>query len=316
MFRDIIGHKRVLGFLEKDLKSDSLSHAYLFCGPEGVGKFTAAKEFAKNILCSKNGCGDCADCRDFEEGSHPDSLLFEGNGSVGIEEAKDIQKFLGLKPYRSKKKIVLLDGSERMTREAANSLLKTLEEPAPSSILIIIAKNKNYLLKTIVSRCRIVNFGLVPGDVLIKWSKERSENTDFAPLGRPGLLEKMEEFGSKEESSDILESIPLLFKKRDYKEKFELAKKISEAESIGLILDYFSLLFRDMFLIKEGCSERTILSEKKEVSRWAKDFDNHSLLNILATIERIKDTVSKGISTKLFLEVLTLKIEALRRPTD
>lgn len=302
MFKGIIGHKETLKLLENDLKTGLFSHAYLFCGPEGVGKFTIAKKFARNILCVDNGCEKCSSCRNFEKGSHPDFLLLD-NSAIGIEEAKDIQRFLSLKPYFSRKKVVLINDSEKMTREAANCLLKTLEEPSQNSIIILIAKNKNRLLQTIISRCRIIIFGLVSRKEI------NDNNVSSFVLGKPEPIDGPE-IEDKDEKDKILEKIPILFKEGDYKEKFEIAQRISESKDIKGILDYMSFLFRNLAIQK--ITNGDIVVDKKICNFIDnKDLNIPVILDVLSRIERIKASLRTGINIRLSIEALILKIEGI-----
>lgn len=172
----IIGHKRIRESLVKAAKQGNVGHAYLFSGPEGVGKMTVALEFSKilqhteyanfdsnliRIRCEyTDGC-DCKICEDIDKGAHPDVIVLspqEDSREIKIEQIRQLRKSLQLSSYSAPYKIAVIDYAEKMNQEAANAFLKTLEEPHDKTVLIIITKDSRALLPTIVSRCQIVNF--------------------------------------------------------------------------------------------------------------------------------------------------------------
>jgi len=138
------GHNKNKSLLEKQLALGCLPHAYLFFGPQGVGKKTLALEFAKSILGTEN------------LNNHPDFQILDARGEIIIEAAKEFMSRLSLKPFVGEKKVAVINGAENLNQQSGNALLKTLEEPSPSTIIILIASGK--LLPTIVSRCQALRF--------------------------------------------------------------------------------------------------------------------------------------------------------------
>ena len=175
-FSNIKGHKKNIEFLKKIVEDGNLSSSFLFLGPSGVGKKIVALEFARYILSYKSNdlyskSIDEESVRMFERGVHPDFLLVDLAYQAGIlgedeEEQKSIKidtirsliKFAYLAPSFSEKKMIIIDDADRMTVEAQNAILKTLEEPPSSTIIILIASNQNLLLPTIISRCNVIKF--------------------------------------------------------------------------------------------------------------------------------------------------------------
>ena len=145
-----IGHKNQKLFLENALKTDKISHAYLFAGPSEVGKRTLALEFANKILGSEISASTNAKM-------NPD-LILQTKEQNKIEDIRNLIHELSMKPYSHQYKVAIIDDFENITEEAANSILKTLEEPNPSTIIILIAQNKKHLLPTVLSRCQVLDF--------------------------------------------------------------------------------------------------------------------------------------------------------------
>ncbi len=153
-----IGHNKQLNQLEHDIHGERLSHAYLFVGPAGIGKMHIAKTLAGIIQCPNNYCRTCPICKQIEKNIHQDTIQLVDKGeSIKIEEVKGLVERVNLST-QSNRKVVIIDGLERLTPEAANALLKTLEEPPSHTIIIATIHDLHATLATIVSRMRAVYF--------------------------------------------------------------------------------------------------------------------------------------------------------------
>src|ERR671925_430637 len=158
-FAEIIGHHRQIQTLRLALAKRRLHHAYLFIGPEGVGKRTLALALAKAIHCSEMAddfCGRCVNCARVQDGNHSDVRFIEplsGKKEISIQQIREIEKQLNFRSFSGGKKIAILDPATLLNLSSQNALLKTLEEPPQDSLLILIACNAGALLPTIRSRC-------------------------------------------------------------------------------------------------------------------------------------------------------------------
>lgn len=189
LFEGVIGHRAVVGVLERDLGSPA--HAYLFVGPLGVGKAAVARRFAAGVLC-----GDDQQCQSrVLRGLHPDVVVVEpdGRSSITVDQARNTVALANLAPVEGVRKFFILEEGGAMNDEAANALLKTLEEPTASTIFLIVAESEDLLPSTVASRCRTVVFGRVPeseigaGLVAQGIEKEKAEQAARISGGRPGL---------------------------------------------------------------------------------------------------------------------------------
>ena len=186
MFENIIGQSKAKSILENQLKTSRVGHAYLFLGQEGIGRKKTALEFAKALNCeSKNHdalpCSLCDSCRKIDNSNHPDVTVVnfkwqalvldieEKDSSIGIKTIWELQKVISLKKNEAKYRVVIIDPAEALTSEAANCLLKTLEEPPENTIIILLAKNRHNLPQTIVSRTQIINFSPLSDRELIDY---------------------------------------------------------------------------------------------------------------------------------------------------
>ena len=150
MFDEIIGNEKIKEELKRSLEEDKISHSYMFVGIEGIGKQLIAKAFAQMILCTnetEKGCNKCKSCIEFQSQNHPDFLYIEPDGnSIKIEQIRYLQRKIQEKPIISNKKVYIINDADKMTQEAQNCLLKTLEEPPEYSIIILIGSNVALLL--------------------------------------------------------------------------------------------------------------------------------------------------------------------------
>ena len=159
------------------VKENKVSHSYMFVGIDGIGKKIIAKQFAKKILCTNNiqeKCDECKSCIEFDSDNHPDFLYIEPDGnSIKIEQIRYLQKKIQEKPIISNKKVYIINDANKMTIEAQNCLLKTLEEPPEYSTIILIGNNESAFLNTIKSRCMIITFRPIE-DQLVKEYLEKN----------------------------------------------------------------------------------------------------------------------------------------------
>lgn len=177
MFDGVIGNQNIQNKLINSVKENKVSHSYMFVGIDGIGKKIIAKQFAKKILCTNNiqeKCDECKSCIEFDSDNHPDFLYIEPDGnSIKIEQIRYLQKKIQEKPIISNKKVYIINDANKMTIEAQNCLLKTLEEPPEYSTIILIGNNESAFLNTIKSRCMIIAFRPIE-DQLVKEYLEKN----------------------------------------------------------------------------------------------------------------------------------------------
>ena len=190
LFDGVVGHERVLELLENELEHPA--QAYLFVGPQSVGKATVAQRFAAGLL---GGVDDDRVLRLGLAGTHPDLTILEPEGatSLGVEQARDVVTRASMAPVESLRSVFLFPDAGSMTDSASNALLKTLEEPTASVVFILVAESDDDFPPTIASRCRTIHMGRVPQDVIVQGLMNRglseTEATGVAVVsgGRPGL---------------------------------------------------------------------------------------------------------------------------------
>ncbi|MFA6497852.1 MAG: DNA polymerase III subunit delta' [Desulfurivibrionaceae bacterium] len=218
-FAGIIGQDKAKKLLHRAVAQDRLAHAFLFKGPMGVGKKTLARIFAGALNCQNpqgpEPCGHCPSCRKFNGGSHPDFIVIEPEGAaIKINQVRELKKTLAFPPFEAKIRVALLCDIHTMRREAANSLLKTLEEPPSQTMLILTADEAGGILPTILSRCQTVPFFPLPqaevAKILVQEARIEPESAATlaamaeGSLGRARLLLAKDLLGLRREIIDHL----------------------------------------------------------------------------------------------------------------
>ena len=249
MFENILGNQKIKEKLKKSINEDKILHSYLFIGIEGIGKKLIAKEFAKAILClnEEKYCNNCKSCIEFDSNNNPDFLYIEPDGNnIKIEQIREMQKKIQEKPIISQKKVYILNDADKMTQEAQNCLLKTLEEPPEFAIIILIGSNENAFLSTIKSRCMIIHFEPVSNVEISNYLQKNygTENINNDTLdifeGSIGkaikLKDKQEEYSKIKNIIDNLEKTDLI----EIVNQSEILYK--SKEEITEFLDYINIL--------------------------------------------------------------------------
>ena len=164
VFDDLVGQERVASFLKAATESGSVGHAYLFVGPPGSGKGTAARALACAVLCDDAGCGVCSACHRVKRGVHPDVHLIRPEGAAGYlaEQVRDIIRDVSLAPVDGAFKVYIIADADLFNEASANAFLKTLEEPPDDVVIVLQAHSYDAVMPTIVSRCQVVRFRRIP----------------------------------------------------------------------------------------------------------------------------------------------------------
>jgi DNA polymerase-3 subunit delta' len=176
-FPDVLGHDRVKALLSRALRERRVPPAMLLAGPEGVGKRVLALTVARGLLCEAGGddpCERCPACRRAQRGLHPDLVLVEpATTAIKIEQVRDAVREIGGRPFEGRSRAVVVDGAHLMTEQAQNALLKSLEEPPPTSHVLLVTPSPQALLPTVRSRCQLLRLGPLPQGLLARHLEER-----------------------------------------------------------------------------------------------------------------------------------------------
>ena len=246
-FKQVIGNEEVKNYIRKNLEQNNILHSYLFLGTEGIGKLLLAKEFAKYILCleEKTENCNCKSCVCYNGNNHPDfSIINEEGQTIKIEYIRPVVEKIIEKPIVSNKKVYIINDADKMTEEAQNCLLKTLEEPPEFITIILISSNENLLLNTIKSRCMKMKFNNIPNKDLYEYAintigydavSENLLNTFEGSIGKAiRLKENKEEYLKIDQILEGMEN-------KDIIEIMQLANFIYSKERVFEFLEYLNV---------------------------------------------------------------------------
>ena len=320
-FDQILGHEWQKEILSRSLASGRLAHAYLFSGPDGVGKRLVALALARSIVCDEQrGCGDCRACRKIDHQNHPDLHVLEPDGnSIKIEQVRSLQRDLNLKPLEAPRKICLIEEADSMTVGAANALLKTLEEPRGDTLLILLAAQPNRLLETVRSRCQRLPFTRHPNSRIQAQLEKQldmsaTESHVLAALSE-GSFKKA--FGKDREL--FLEERRKLLKTLTGLSPGSILPVLDFAEQIAAdktvlpdILEIFQAFYRDVMMVLQGHGDDHLvnLDLKENIQRASSRENITSVLAKLEALIEARRQLDRNVNRQLAMEVLLLQLAA------
>lgn len=325
----LVGHKNIQEFLERSIKTENLAHAYLFCGPKNIGKYTLALRFSQIIQCQKETvrpCGQCLNCSHIKKGIHPDVFIIkkqEDKKDIKVEQMRELQRKLSLNSFSGGHKVAIIDQAETLNNEAWNSLLKTLEEPPPKTIIILITSEISRIPETIISRSQILRFKLVNQVQItshliqkLKIEKNQAEILSALSFGRPGhainFIENSPEFMAYKtkanEFLDLLKSnLPTRLKQI---EKYNNPKNtfLENIQFYQGLLQIWCLIIRDLTLLKTNQQNLVNKFIEKDLKNLSNLFSISHLKNIQRVIGLTREYLSQNVSPKLVMENLLFQI--------
>lgn len=350
-FKDIKGQPFAVRLLKKAISSNRLAHAYLFYGPDGVGKRFTAWEFAKVLNCPEGGidsCDRCSTCVRIAQNKHPDVLWIYPIGKsrqIRIEQIRELQKFVSFKPYEARYKVCIIVDAHTLNIEAGNAFLKTLEEPPPNSIIILITHSREALLPTIRSRTQDVQFFYLSEDNISGLLKKMGfSNADallysrlgMGSLGRALSLKNEEILNQRKFILDIFAMGPLkkmgalmdrIGEIQDRLDRFMemLERHVGKGESIEdkdsfiageykrqveEILDLILSWYRDILVYKSTHKDEIILNKDyiERIRSWSDILDMDELIRRIEVVEDIRGALGRQVGLKLLLQVMFLEL--------
>ncbi len=314
-FSDIVEQDIPINILKKAFSNDRCAQAYLFVGPEGIGKRCTALVFAQLLNCKQlpmnldeeeiDVCDECDACRKIRESNHPDVELItpeEGKKGISIKQIQELQKRIALKSMEGRKKVYIIDNANDMSRDAANCLLKTIEEPNEDVVIILIARNLYGLLPTVRSRCQALKFKTMTEDrireILVKEHEVSDENASFIAELSQGRLGAAKKYAG-EGMEGVLEFAGQILKAVRQKKE----RGYPDYESL---FGFTDKIYRD----KEGVSELLnclLLSLRR---RFIKE-PTEKLKTGIETVLNTRDLIARSINTRTALNSMLIKLSGL-----
>ncbi len=323
----IVGHEWATRQLQAAVLRKETSHAILITGPESVGKMTLARLLSAALLCKagleERPCGQCISCRKIESGNHPDFMLVdleEGKQKLSVDAIREVERFLFLTPIESEYKVALINTFELATEEAANALLKTLEEPPAYGKLIVLATDADLLLPTIVSRSQQVSLRPVAPQKIAtaltdRWNVMPEMAARLARIsgGRVGWAIRAATDPEVQEAMENALGVLFDVMRQDLVERFDTAKTLArDTDNLPEILEIWLTCWRDVLLLHTGNGASIIYQERQsELSDIAAVTDLDQTVRIITFLENTLVWLQQNANTQLIVENIVLAFPAL-----
>lgn len=324
-FNDVIGQKAIVSYLKNAINTNTISHAYIFHGEDGMGKRMMAEAFAKAIFCEGEGedaCNTCIPCMQLNSGNHPDLcyVVPEKTSSIGVDDIRlQLNQSIQIKPYSSEKKVYIIENAHKMTEQAQNSLLKTLEEPPGYAVILLLADNTEQLLTTILSRCIVLDFKPVWSEQIKELLMREHQFPDYlasiAANFSGGNVGKAVKYATSNEFGEMKQNIIKLTSSLAELEAYEIVDRIKEIvpgkELVPDFLDFLMMWYRDVLVYKSTGMEDMLLFKEDdfEITKQASSMSYQGLDDCMSAIEDTKRKLLANVNYEVAIELMLLRIK-------
>ena len=324
-FKDIVGQEQIKEHLGNALSTGKVSHAYIINGEKNAGKEFIARVFAMALQCEKGGaepCQECRSCKQALSNNHPDIIrvIHEKPNTISVDDIRSqVNNDVAIKPYSSAYKIYIINEAEKMTPQAQNAILKTLEEPPAYAVILLLTANLNALLPTILSRCVVLNMKPVSDELVRQYLMEQLKVPDYKAevcvafargnVGKAKALASSEDFENvKAEALSLLKYIQDM----ELTEIVAAIKKITEFKlEINDYLDIFAVWYRDVLLFKatNDVNHLVFREEIQTIRKTAQRSSYEGIETVVQALDTAKKRLDANVNFELVMELLILTIQ-------
>lgn len=323
-FTQIIGHEGIIKHMQNAISAEKVSHAYIFHGEEGMGKKSMAQAFAKALQCTdkqNRPCNRCISCMQSDSGNQPDILwVTHEKTSIGVNDIRiQVNADIQIKPYQSQYKIYIINSADKMTENAQNALLKTIEEPPEYAIVLLLACSTQNLLPTVLSRCVVLDLKPIERQLIKEHLMKKLQIPDYVAEIAAGFsggnVGKAIKYASSEDFESKKEDVFHILRYIDDMEIHEIIAGIKVIlENKSSIYDYIDLMmlwFRDVLMLK-ATNDPNILLFKDEfqiIKQHAKTRSYDEIDNIIKAMEEAKTKLNANVNFDITIELMLLSIK-------
>ena len=322
-FENIYGHFKQIDMLQKAMAQQRVGHSYVFSGHCAIGKKTLALAFAQALNCENaasryDACGNCSSCRKMMHGNHPDIHVLETQTQfIRIDAIRGIQDQMTFKPLEGRRRIIIIDDADKMNEQAANALLKTLEEPSADNIIILVTARPYWLPQTILSRCRHVRLNPLPAETIARFLTEKKQmdpskalllaSLSGGSIGQALELDSEDMIAFRAQLSRLLAAAsqgdpmaPLLLASFLGQDKKEIKQGLK-------ILNTY---FRDALVYKETANAKMIINadDLPSIVSMAGRLQGGQILQNIALVEKSNETIEMNVNKSLTLEAMAFRL--------
>lgn len=322
-FADISGHDRIIEVFRRSVRSGKVPHSFIFEGIPGCGRRKTALALIQAIFCravADDACGVCPSCRKVDKGNHGDIHFVQplpDKRDIAIDQLREIQRELSLRPYEAPRKACIIEPAERMSVNAANSLLKTLEEPPGNAIIILLTENADMLLPTIRSRCQLIRFAPLSPEIISELLAANGMSSDAANLLAAISEGSMQRAGELDNEA-LSARREALITQLSMLNIGKIATVFDSAEDLAgnrdetlASLDLLLSVARDAVHLNSGSPEIVNAAIRPALETFAARCTLAGALQIVSAITDTRRAVQRNANNKLALDCLFMKLAGI-----
>lgn len=308
-FSTLIGNTGVRAQLARSHAADTLRSSYLFYGREGIGKFSTAQCFAQLVFCEavvgSNACGACPSCVQVAEESHPDLFILRPEGKViKIAEIRELISFLAVRPFSAPRRLCIVDDADKMNEQSQNCLLKTLEEPYPGAIIILVTSQLQQMLPTIKSRCQKLRFLPPTRDEFCNYFSARGATPEQAAILYDAGAGSIREALQLQEDTAFFSLRNQLFERMGSVDNpFDHGRWFAEQkDSLHIIMPMLRSYYRDVMLLQHGIGAISNGDQRELLQQTAERMDSEQLAKAFTGLFDLEGRLKTNASVQLSFE--------------
>jgi DNA polymerase III subunit delta' len=332
-FRHIVGHRPLLELLARASSRGTLPPSLIFAGPEGVGKRTTALALAQTLNCERPlpfadgtaSCGECSACRRIARGVYADVLVVGPGetGNIKVDQIREAVDRAAYRPFEGRRRVVIIEDADALLPEAQNALLKTLEEPPPASVFVLVTSRPDMLLPTVTSRCQRMRFGLLDAadvaSLLIRDHRVPPSEAHAAAVASDGSVGRaLDAIDGSEDVVDARDAAARLLQgaaaSKDPRRRLDAAKALAagtaDRDDLARRLRALSSLLRDLGVLLSRADDRALANAdlKPQLQSLLRSFDGERALRAFSAVDRALDGLERNASPKIVADWIALQI--------